>query len=407
MRKVELLSPVGSMNKLTTALHFGADAVYLAGKDFGLRAYAGNFSTEELLSAVSLCHSYGKKVYVTVNIFARNADFGSLKEYLQFLAQTGADAAIIADPGIVALASKVAPSLDIHLSTQANTTNKYAVSFWKDVGVKRVVLARELALDDIKETADFINGAVELEAFVHGAMCISYSGRCLLSSYLTSRDSNRGECVQACRWEYRFTEKSRPNKQLTLEEDTRGSYILNSKDLCAMPFLDKVIDAGVSSLKIEGRMKSEYYVGAVTGAYRKRIDTIAEGKPYDKILMDELYKVNHREYTDGFYLNKEAGICYNTSKPDNEYDFVAEVKGYDEQRGAVIVEQRNRFFSGDTLEILSPSEYHNRQIIAAEIYDETGDSVADCKHVQQTLFIKSPLRLEKNDILRKRRGYEG
>lgn len=406
-KKVELLAPVGNINKLCTALHFGADAVYLAGKEFGLRAYAGNLSYEDILHATQLCHALGRKVYVTVNIFARNADFGNLNEYLQFLASAKVDGIIVSDPGIVNLALRAAPTLDIHLSTQANTTNKYAVSFWKDIGVKRVVLARELPLDDIKEICDMANGEVELEAFIHGAMCISYSGRCLLSSYLTDRDSNRGECVQSCRWEYTITEKSRPNKLLSLEEDSRGSYILNSMDLCAMPFLDKVIEAGIISLKIEGRMKSEFYVGTVTNAYRKRIDGIFAGAAYDDSLMEELNKVSHREYTDGFYLNKEAGICYNTSKPDSQYEFVAEVLGYDEKRGAIIAEQRNRFFANDTLEILSPSEYHNRSFQADEIYDAEGNKVTDCKLVQQKLWIKSALPLLKHDILRKRRHYEG
>lgn len=407
MKSIELLAPVGNINKLNTALHFGADAVYLAGKEFGLRAYAENFSYEEIMRAAALCHNSGKKIYVTVNIFARNSDFGNLKEYLQFLAAAKVDGIIVSDPGIVSLALRTAPDLDIHLSTQANTTNKYAVSFWKDVGVKRVVLARELHLDEIKEIADMAAGSVELEAFIHGAMCISYSGRCLLSSYLTNRDSNRGECVQACRWQYTITEKSRPNKLLTLEEDDRGSYILNSMDLCAMPFLERVIAAGITSLKIEGRMKSEFYVGTVTNAYRKRIDSIMAGMAYDEALMDELNKVSHRQYTEGFYLNKEAGICYNTSKADSEYEFVAEVKGYDGERGALIVEQRNRFFANDTLEILSPSSYHNTAFQADGIFDEQGGSVTDCKLVQQKLWIKTPIRLLEHDILRKRRSHEG
>lgn len=407
MKSIELLAPVGNINKLNTALHFGADAVYLAGKEFGLRAYAENFSYEEIMLAAALCHNLGKKIYVTVNIFARNSDFGSLKEYLQFLAAAKVDGIIVSDPGIVSLALHTASGLDVHLSTQANTTNKYAVSFWKDAGVKRVVLARELHLDEIKEIADMVAGSVELEAFIHGAMCISYSGRCLLSSYLINRDSNRGECVQACRWQYTITEKSRPNKLLTLEEDDRGSYILNSMDLCAMPFLDSVIAAGITSLKIEGRMKSEFYVGTVTNAYRKRIDSIIVGMAYDEALMDELNKVSHRQYTEGFYLNKEAGICYNTSKPDSEYEFVAEVKGYDGERGALIVEQRNRFYAKDTLEILSPSSYHNTAFQADEIFDEQGGTVTDCKRVQQKLWIKTPIRLLEHDILRKRRSHEG
>ena len=294
--------------------------------------------------------------------------------------------------------------MNIHLSTQANTINKYAVEFWKDIGVSRVVLARELSVDQIKEISDYVKGQIELEAFAHGAMCIAYSGRCLLSTYLTGRDSNRGECVQACRWEYRLTEVNRPEDQyLTLTQDSRGSYILNSKDLCTLPFLDKLMDAGVFCFKIEGRMKSEYYIAAVVNAYRKRLDDILNGKEYDPSLYEELNKVKHRYYTDGFYLNKQAEMCYNTSIPDNGYKFIALVLGYDEDKGAIVVEQRNRFRRGDTLEILSPSENHNRLLKAEHILDEDGNMVEDCKLVQQKLYIKSELKLNENDILRKRR----
>ena len=404
MNDIELLSPVGSKNKLYTALHFGADAIYLAGKNFGLRAYADNFSNEEILWASKLCHSQGKKIYITLNIFASNADFGYLKEYLDILYQAEVDGIIVSDIGMISFIKKYKPSLDIHLSTQANTTNKYSVKFWQELGLKRVVLARELNLDQIKEIKDFVGESIELEAFIHGAMCISYSGRCLLSSYLANRDSNRGECVQSCRWEYKMHEISRPNKVLTISEDERGTYILNSKDMCTMPFVDKIINAGISSLKIEGRMKSEYYVGCVTNAYRKRIDDIYCGEIYDKKLMEELFKVSHREYTNGFYLEEEAEVCYETSKPQNTYDFIAEVKGYDEEKGAIVVEQRNRFYSGDILEVVSSTKYHNKEIKADYIYNEKLEQIYDCKKVQEILYIKSDKRLEKYDIMRKRRN---
>ena len=243
-----------------------------------------------------------------------------------------------------------------------------------------------------------MGGSVELEAFVHGAMCISYSGRCLLSSYLTPRDSNRGECVQACRWEYKFGEVSR-DKDLTLQEDERGSYILNSKDMNTMPILDKIIEAGVSSLKIEGRMKTEYYVGSVVRAYRKRIDDYFAGKPYDKTLEEELYKVNHREYTTGFYI-ADAEQCYNTSKPENEYRYCAKVLGYDEEKGMLTVEMHNRFYDGETLEVVSNGDV--KEIKLNGIFDENGNGVKDCKLVMQKLFIKTDKRLEKNDMLRKK-----
>lgn len=397
-KKTELLAPVGDASKLETALHFGADAVYFGGKNFGLRAFSKNFSDEETEKAIRRVHELGKKAYVTLNIFARNGDFAPVGEFYDFLSAKGADAVIVSDPGLVHYLLQKGKNTEIHLSTQANTLNKYAVAFWRDVGVKRVVLARELSLDDIKEIKDHVGDSVELEVFIHGAMCISYSGRCLLSSYLTPRDSNRGECVQACRWEYDFGEKSR-DKNLTIQQDQRGSYILNSKDMNTMSILDKIIETGVDSLKIEGRMKTEYYVGSVVRAYRKRIDDYFAGKEYDKSLEEELYKVNHREYTTGFYL-KEAEQCYETSKPDNDYRYCAEVIGYDEEKKLLEVVQRNRFFDGDTLETVTNENV--KELIINGITDEEGNEVKDCKLVMQKLFIKTDCKLEKHDMLRKK-----
>ena len=403
MNRPELLAPVGGPDKLAVALHFGADAVYMGGKNFGLRAFSDNFTDEQMAKAIETTHEKGKKAYVTLNIFAKNADFGALEEYADFLDEAGADAFIVSDPGVVDMLLKKNGKREIHLSTQANTLNKYAVAFWRDIGVKRVVLARELGLDDIKEIKDYVGETVELEAFIHGAMCISYSGRCLLSTYLTPRDSNRGECVQACRWEYEFGETSR-EKNLTIQEDARGSYILNSKDMNTMPILDKIMDAGVSSLKIEGRMKTEYYVGSVVRAYRKRIDDYFAGKPYDKSLEEELYKVNHREYTTGFYLGA-AEQCYETSKPANDYRYCAEVIGYDEERGLLEVVQRNRFYDGETLETVTNTDV--KEIRLDGIFDEEGNAVTDCKLVMQKLFIKTDKKLEKHDMLRKKTAKEG
>jgi putative protease len=399
MKKVELLAPVGSLNKLNTAMHFGADAVYLAGKDFGLRAFANNFTLEELRLAVKLVHAQAKKVYVTVNIFAKNTDFEYLYDYLFELVKIKVDAVIVSDIGVVSFIRKNFPKLDVHISTQANTTNKYAASFYKDMGVKRIVLARELSLDDIKEIKDFVGDEIELEAFIHGAMCISYSGRCLLSNYLSNRDSNRGECVQACRWEYKINEIGRQDKLLTIEEDNRGTYILNSKDMNTITILDKIIEAGVSSLKIEGRVKSEYYVGCVVSAYRKRLDDYYEGKSLDEKLIEELEKVSHRDYTTGFFLGKEAEVNLETSKQSNDYVFLAEVIDYDYEKGCIIVEQRNRFFEGDNLEIISNQRVES--LTADIIFNEKGERVQDCKLVQQKLYIKSDIKLEKHDMLRK------
>ena len=399
MKKIpELLAPAGIPEKLPYALHFGADAVYLGGKEFGLRAFCENFDDTELCDAVRYSHERGKKVYVTLNIFAKNADFGKIGEFVKVIEKSCADGVIISDAGVIDFVKKVSPKTEIHLSTQANTLNKYAAGFWAECGVKRIVLAREVSLDEIKEIKDYIGEKAELEVFIHGAMCISYSGRCLLSTWLTPRDSNRGECVQACRWEYEIGEKNRDGK-LTLQEDRRGSYILNSKDMNTMPILDKIIETGVSSLKIEGRMKSAYYAGAVVRAYRKRIDDYFAGKPYDKTLESELEKVTHREYTTGFYIGN-AEQCYETSKPANDYKYCADVTGYDEERGMLEIVQRNRFFSSDELEAVTNREV--KTLRPEEIYDEKGERVTDCKLVMQKLFVKTDIRLDKYDILRKK-----
>ncbi len=403
MKKVELLSPAGSIERLRTALHFGADAVYLGGKQFGLRAYANNFGPEEMKDAIGYAHALGKKVYVTVNIFPRNGDFGAIKDYLGQLQAQKADGVIVSDPGVVQLCLKDFPLLDVHLSTQANTLNKYAAKFWAEQGVKRIVLAREMHLDEIKETADYLGGAAELEAFIHGAMCISYSGRCLLSSYLTDRDSNRGECVQACRWEYSLGEVSRKNS-LTIGEDSHGTYILNSADMNTMPIIEDVINAGVQSLKIEGRMKTEYYVGVITNAYRNRIDDILAGRPYDKKWYRETFAVGHRAYTTGFYVG-DAKQCYTTSHPENPCAFVAQVLSDRDENGFVMVEQRNRFYAGEKLDFVSASAGIG-SFVPEEIVDEEGKPVEDCKLVQQKLFIKTDVNLKKYDIIRKGDIYE-
>lgn len=401
---VELLAPAGNRNKLNTAFHFGADAVYLGRSEFGLRAYADNFENSELADAVSFAHSISKKVFVTVNIFASNRDFSPLSTYFVFLESIGVDGVIMTDAGAIELCQKVAPKLEIHLSTQANTTNGYTAKFWAKQGVKRVVLARELSLEEIAEIKQMVGDSLQLEVFVHGAMCISYSGRCLLSSYLTNRNSNRGECVQACRWEYAIAEASRTENPLTMLEDKHGTYIMNSKDLNMLSYIDKLIEAGVDSFKIEGRMKSEYYVGSVVNAYRRAIDAYYVDKNNYKLseeLAFELDKTSHRGYTTGLYFENKDNVCYDTSKPNCEYAFIAEALGYDEKLGAIIVEQRNRFKKGDILEVLSSDQNFNKQIVVDEVFDEQANLVDDCKLVQQRLYIKSDLKLQKHDILRR------
>ena len=396
----ELLAPAGSYAKFLTALHFGADAVYLGGKNFSLRTFADNFTAEELFSAVRLAHAQGKKVYVTANVFARNADFAKLEEYFRFLETIGVDAAIISDVGAVYLAKKVAPKLAIHLSTQANTTNKYAVKFWKEQGVSRVILARELSIAEIKEIHEFVPD-IELEAFVHGAMCISYSGRCLLSDYLDGRQSNRGACVQACRWRYEVRALNATNGQsewLPIEEDSKGTYSFNSKDLNMLARLKELEEAGVSSFKIEGRMKSGYYLATVINAYRRAMN----GEPLS-VSENELHCVAHRAYTEAYADGKNGKtVNYDDSQSRGDYAYIADVLGY--ENGYVLAEMRNRFKKGETLEALTPDENFGKAFVAEEIYNSNGAVVDDCKLVQEIYKIKCPFALKKGDYLRRKNG---
>ena len=306
---MELLAPAGDMEKLETALDFGADAVYLAGDRFGLRTASKNFGTEELTRAVEKTHERGKKIHITVNIKPHEEDLTGLDDYLMLLEKLRVDGAIISDEGVFRRARTVAPKLPIHISTQASATNSETILFWHDLGVKRIVLAREVGLDEIRAIRKKIPRELELEAFGHGAMCISYSGRCLLSNYMAHRDANRGDCAHACRWNYALVEEKRPGEYFPIEEDERGTYILNSKDLMTLPFLDEVLDAGIDSLKIEGRVKTAYYVATVTRAYRLALDAIVAGTFDDKTksaLMDEIKKASYRDFTDGFYHAKPA-----------------------------------------------------------------------------------------------------
>lgn len=397
---IELLSPAGSMEKLMCALHFGADAVYLAGKNYGLRAAADNFDRGELEAAARLVHGLGKKMYVTVNIFAHDRDFDGLSEYLGYLEAIGADGVIVSDPGILATVRKET-GLQIHLSTQANTTNKYAAAFWAELGVKRIVLARELSLDEIKEIRDALPPEIELEAFVHGAMCISYSGRCLLSDFTTGRHGNHGECAQACRWEYALCERTRANEYFPIGEDGRGTYILNSKDLNMAPYIKELAGAGINSFKVEGRVKSPYYVAGVTNAYRRAIDEyLRTGENYvlPKNIERELELLSHRQYSTGFYFGGKGEQCYDTSKPEQKGIFAAIVTK--EETDGFCVEMRNRFKVGDALEVISPDENNGKRIEVVEMRDEDGKSVTVADKVQQILHIKSPIRLHPYDILR-------
>lgn len=393
---MELLAPAGNYAKLMTAFYFGADACYLGGKHLSLRSLSDNFTDEELRRAVEYAHARGKKVYVTVNIFAKNGDFAQIERFGKYLSEIGADAALVSDPGVIYCMKNAAPDLKLHLSTQANTTNLYAVRFWREQGLSRVVLARELSLREIAE----IHAAVpdmEIEAFCHGAMCISYSGRCLLSDYLDGRQSNRGACVQACRWQYdiRKSGAGEDGGYLGVEEDERGTYFLNSKDLNLAAYLPQMEAAGVCSVKIEGRMKSEYYLATVVNAYRRALD---EG--YSERVEQELRNAAHRDYTTAYMLGENRKtVNYTDSQSKGDCEFIGTVLGRDGEY--VCVEMRNRFRTGDTLEVLSP--HVQGSFAVGEIVAPDRSLTDDAKLVQGIYRIQTKIPLEKGDILRRRR----
>lgn len=394
---MELLAPAGNFEKLVTAVHFGADAVYFSGKSFGLRAFAGNFSDDEIVEAMKYLHERGKKGYITLNIVANDEDFSEeLDKYLKLLESAKVDGVIVSDLGLISYIREHAPSLHVHVSTQANVNNTQSAKVYADMGATRIVLAREMNLKQIKAMHASLGDKIELEAFVHGAMCISYSGRCLLSNYLTGRSSNRGACVQACRWKYYIREESRED-EYPIEEDARGTYILNSKDMNMIEHLKEMEEAGVVSLKIEGRMKSVYYVATVVNAYRQAIDN---GYKVDKKLVEELNKASHRRYTTGFYLGANDKEFIEDSMPVQTHEFVAQV--VDKFDGGVVVEMRNRFVEGEELEILSPDKtIFNKMLKMTNMTDENGEAVTDVKNVQQKVRMKTDLPLQVGDILRR------
>ena len=395
---MELLAPAGNFEKFLTALHFGADAVYLAGGRFGLRAFAGNFSEEEMRQAVKIAHDRNKKVYVTLNIIAKDKDFEGLEDYLRFLEEIGVDAVIVADLGVVAFIREKAPNIPVHVSTQANIINSYSAKLMVELGAKRLILARELSLQEIKMIRENVPSDVEIEVFVHGAMCMAYSGRCLLSNYLTGRDSNHGECVQACRWKYMVREVNRED-ELEVQEDERGSYIFNSKDLNMLSHLQELEEIGVDSIKIEGRMKSPYYVATVVNAYRRALDMLPQ-KPTEE-LERELLKASHRRYTTGFYFGDENKQYTLDSMPVQESEFVAVVTK-DTQNGVVEVEMRNKFSVGDTLEILSVNdEAFNKKFVVKEIRNLEGEKLESAKLVQERVVVPCEYNLSAGDILRR------
>ncbi|WP_251616393.1 peptidase U32 family protein [Senimuribacter intestinalis] len=404
----ELLAPAGDLEKLKTAIIYGADAVYFGGEMFSLRAGAGNLTIEEMKEGIAFAHERGKRCYLTINIFAHNEDIEPLTSYLQQIKDLGLDAFIVSDPGIVDLIQEVIPAAEIHLSTQANMTNYRTAGFWHKLGVKRLVLARELTLPEIRQIRENIPPEMEIEAFVHGAMCISYSGRCLLSNFMIERDANRGMCAHPCRWKYALVEEKRPGEYYPVEEDERGTYILNSRDLCMIEHIPEIVGSGIMSAKIEGRMKSIFYVATVVHAYRKAIDAyFADPAHYkfDEDWMHELKKVSHREFTTGFYFhqptNKDQN--YQTSAYTREYSFVGLVKEYDEETGFALVEQRNKMTLGEEIEIFGPDIDFFTQNITEMLDAQTGENLESAPHPQQLLKMKMDHPVKPHYILRKKK----
>lgn len=402
---IELLSPAGDMERLHSAIDFGADAVYLAGQEFGMRTASANFNAEGLAQAVKLAHENQVKVHLTCNTLPHNDELARLPQFLQTAQEIGIDAFIIADLGVFQLAKKYAPNVSVHISTQAGVVNYATANAFYEMGASRVVLARELNLDEIAEIRAKVPRELELEAFVHGAMCVSFSGRCLLSSYLTHRDANRGDCAQPCRWEYSLMESKRPGQYMPVFEDKSGTYILNSKDMCMVEHIPELVKAGVSSLKIEGRAKSAYYVSVTTNAYRHAIDAYFShpDRPLSPWIAEELSKISHREYSTGFYFGEEPGQVYSNGGYVREYDVVAVCEGY--ENGVAKLSQRNRFFKGDTVDILEAGK-EPYTVTLNDIFDENLNPIDAAPHATMTVLAKCETPIAKGALLRRARKAE-
>lgn len=405
MNKPEILAPAGNLEKLKTAITFGADAVYLGGSKLNLRAFADNFSDNELKEGIEFAHTRGKRLYVTINVFPHNEDLDGLEEYLINLYNLGVDAIIVSDPGIIMTAREVVPNMEIHLSTQANNVNYKSANFWYKQGVKRIVLARELSLEEIKGIRENIPENCDLEAFVHGSMCMSYSGRCLISNYMTGRDSNRGECAQPCRYKYFLVEEKRPNQYFPVFQDERGTYLLNSKDLCMIKYIPELVQSGINSFKIEGRMKSSYYVASVVKSYREALDSYMENPEKYKFKeqwMDNLLKTSHRDYYTGFYFGDKDSQIYENSSYIRDYDIVGIVRDYDENTKIATIEQRNKVFDGDIVEVLRPIGA-NFKIKVEELINKDGEKIDSTPVAQMIYKAKVNETLEKDYMLIKQK----
>ena len=398
MRKLELLSPAGDMERLKMSVLYGADAVYLAGTSFGMRSFAGNFTPEELPVAVKYAHDHGVKVHVTVNTMPRNNEVVELPAYLEQLDDAGVDSLIVADLGAFMLAGKHAPHCERHISTQQSIANYECAQSWFDLGAQRVVLARELSLKEITEIRQKVDPKLEIETFGHGAMCVSYSGRCLLSNYMTGRDSNRGACAQPCRYQYALMEEKRPGEYFPVYEDEKGTYILNSRDMCTIDHLKDLMDAGIDCIKIEGRAKSAYYAAIVTGAYRHVIDDIYAGREIDKVWRDEVDHVSHRIYSTGFYYG-EPGQYVENSRYIREWQIVAKVEECDEN-GLALCSLNNKFRTGDALELVGP-DLRPFKVIPQNMTDLEGNALDEPRTPQMKFYLPLPKQVPAHSILRR------
>ena len=407
MQKPELLAPGGSLEKLKTAIDYGADAVYIGGEAFSLRVAAENFSKEDMIEGLKYAHDRGKKVYLTANILPHNSDIDEFEKFIKEIRPMGFDAVLIADLGLFDMMRSLAPEIPIHVSTQANNINYRSAIAWHKMGATRVVLAREMSFKEIAEFREKIPADLELEAFIHGAMCISYSGRCLLSNYMTGRDSNQGACAHPCRWNYKLVEETRPGEYMDVFENERGTFIFNSKDLCTIEHIPELIQSGITSLKIEGRVKTSYYVATIVGAYRREIDRYfadPQNYTFNKAEYDELCKVSHRPYTTGFYFGKpdENSQVYTSSSYIRDYDLIGIVQSYDAETGIATITQRNRFFKGDEIEIIRPMQPYFVQTVDS-MTDENGSEIEVANHAEQIIKMKVTEPVTAGSMLRKKK----
>lgn len=405
MNKPELLAPGGNLEKLKTAVIYGADAVYIGGEAYSLRVAADNFSFDEMKEGLAFAHDRGKKVYLTANILPHNSDIAEFEEFIKEVRPLGFDGILVADLGLFDMVQRLAPEIPIHISTQANNVNYMSARKWHEMGASRVVLAREMSFEEIRQIRENIPSDLEIEAFVHGAMCISYSGRCLLSNYLTHRDSNRGACSHPCRWNYSLVEQTRPGEYMDIFENERGSFIFNSKDLCMIRHIPELVKSGISSFKIEGRVKSEYYVATIVKAYREEIDKYfadPDNYVFDEKQYEELCKVSHRPYTTGFYLGKpdENDQVYTSSSYIRDYDIAAIVTDYDSDTGIAVLSQRNKFTVGEEIEVIQPNEPFFVQKIEC-MQNDKGESIDSAPHAAMTVKMPMAKPVVKNAMVRK------